>query len=626
MGGSLAWRSTTGKRDMFGMGASHRRLRDGGFLSSRALVALLAACIWAGVGGGLSAADQPESERPAASELFPEDTFFFVHVPDVPAARERFLNTSLGRLSMDPRMRPLVDHFYGSLGEAVSQLQDRIALSLGELLELPRKEAAFGVVSVEGERPALVVIIGADEQMPNARRMLEKGTGSLESSGRKRTEEEIGGVTIVRLDNEQRDPPRTDVAYFEKDGAVVAATNADVLRRILAAWNGEDDEDYEVLAGNPNYTAAMNRCSAEGTTPPDVMLFFDPIALIRAQAENDLGARLAVAAFTTLGVDGIAGLGATLTLDTARYDWVLQMQLNLDEPRAGAVKVVAFDDGSSAGPPSFVPPEVSDYTSLYWNFTQSYEELRTVFDSFRGEGAFAGWISGVVGRYAEIDVENDVIPALGSRVIILRTVERPVTLASDVQAWAFELKTPEKIEEALTKLSQTSAPDLMVNKRAYGGREYFELERIGAPARENAPPLPRPSVGLIDGYLVVATQPALYERLVRTSIDKTKSLADELDYKLVMSRLQRHAGEDKPAVMSFSRPSERLRMLYEIAGSQQMRSGMGRNPFIRQLGQAVDKHPLPPFSVVEQYLAPTGALMINEDTGIYYLGFGLKRN
>ena len=41
---------------------------------------------------------------------------------------------------------------------------------------------------------------------------------------------------------------------------------------------------------------------------------------------------------------------------------------------------------------------------------------------------------------------------------------------------------------------------------------------------------------------------------------------------------------------------------------------------------AMEANPLPPFSVLEQYFAPAGALMVDDETGLHYMSFTLRRN
>jgi hypothetical protein len=40
---------------------------------------------------------------------------------------------------------------------------------------------------------------------------------------------------------------------------------------------------------------------------------------------------------------------------------------------------------------------------------------------------------------------------------------------------------------------------------------------------------------------------------------------------------------------------------------------------------ALEKHALPPFEVIEQYLGPRGAVLVDDVSGLHYTGFTLRR-
>jgi hypothetical protein len=107
------------------------------------------------------------------------------------------------------------------------------------------------------------------------------------------------------------------------------------------------------------------------------------------------------------------------------------------------------------------------------------------------------------------------------------------------------------------------------------------------------------------------------------------SLADELDYKLIANKATRTAGAAQPGLLAFSRPEEGLRYLYELASAEQTRKRLAEagedNKFFRSIGGVLERNPLPPFSTLAKYIAPAGTAIINDDTGIHYVSFSLRR-
>ena len=107
------------------------------------------------------------------------------------------------------------------------------------------------------------------------------------------------------------------------------------------------------------------------------------------------------------------------------------------------------------------------------------------------------------------------------------------------------------------------------------------------------------------------------------------SLAEDLEYQLVISRLSRQPGGSNPSMIAFSRPEEQFRLWYEIATADSSRARLTEasvgNPVFQTLEKALGDNPLPPFSTLAKYLAPAGGIVTDEATGIHYIAFGMRR-
>ena len=72
-----------------------------------------------------------------------------------------------------------------------------------------------------------------------------------------------------------------------------------------------------------------------------------------------------------------------------------------------------------------------------------------------------------------------------------------------------------------------------------------------------------------------------------------------------------------------------MRYLYDLATSDRAKTMLQRqserNPFFKSVNSALEKHPLPPFSVIQKYLAPGGSMVVDDETGIHFMNFTLKR-
>ena len=72
-----------------------------------------------------------------------------------------------------------------------------------------------------------------------------------------------------------------------------------------------------------------------------------------------------------------------------------------------------------------------------------------------------------------------------------------------------------------------------------------------------------------------------------------------------------------------------MRFLYGLATGERTRQALGKraknNRFLKSLDSALKENPLPPFAVLQRYLAPGGALVVDDETGIHYTAFSLRR-
>ena len=159
--------------------------------------------------------------RPAASELLPEDTLGLVSIADTQDLAQRFMNTSLGLMSQDPQMKPVVDQLYGSMSELVASLQDKIGLSLPQIMNLPHGEITVAAVAVKDAKPGFILMFDAGEQIANARVLLERVVDEAVNKGAEKQELSLKETKITTLSG-----PETDfICFFDKDGTIVGGTN-----------------------------------------------------------------------------------------------------------------------------------------------------------------------------------------------------------------------------------------------------------------------------------------------------------------------------------------------------------------------------------------------------------------
>jgi hypothetical protein len=545
---------------------------------------------------------------PPASKLLPDRTVAFLTVTNAPDMARRFQNTALGRMSQDPQLQPLISHLYGSLGEFIGQFKDNIGVSLPELLSIPQGEVALAVVPVDEGPPAVVLVLDTGKRTAVARTLLTNVLGTT--------------LTIIN----PPDGPPIRIAWFEKEGTIVVGSNEEVVKEVLAAWSGQQSK---TLASNPKFSQIAARCRGARGEEPQLYWYADPIGLFRAMGQQSPGLQLALMMVLRLGIDGFQGVGGSWALDCGSLDEVVHTHLLLDNPRGGVLELIGLESGDNAAEP-WVPGDVASYTTLHWRIEATYKVIAKLWDSFRGEGSFANTFEQRISSAAGVDVAKEILPALDGRVTYVTWMERPITEESQVMLVALRLKNKEA-QEGVAKALQTvfKKNEQALKRVGAAGKEFYQVivpERGPGPRRGGPPEL---CFGVLENYLVITTRPSLYLKALATLDTPDESLQSAMDFKLVMSKISDRKGSAKPAAVIFQRPEEGYRAIYTmITGGESrenMRRSAERSGFMRTINSALEANPLPPFSVLERYLAPQGAYIIDDATGLHYSAFTLRR-
>ena len=583
-----------------------------------------AAVLAAGLAAALALAGMVRADQPSAPRLLPKTTVAYLSIPDVPDATERFMNTSTGRMSQDPQLKPLLKEVYASVAQLVDTLKDRIGLSLTEILAIPQGQITVALLTPDEAEPEWVLMLDTGDHLSRAQGLLDRVTDTVIQAGVERTQRKAHDTTIVVFEGVGGRDGR--LSYFEKDGTIVAATNVDVLEQILAVWNGEKGS---TLADNRKFTTIMSRCG-DPSQKPQMVWFADPIEFMRAIGRDDAGARVAVAMLPSLGLDGLSAVGGAWRMDVDEFDGVAHAHLLLEHPRDGVLEVIAFAPGDTT-PERWVPAAISSYMTARLDLDKAYKTLEKLVDSFQGDGALAASIETRFNQPLGFDLREDLLAGLTGRVTVVNWIERPVTIQSSANLIAFELKKDAEVDKVLEKIQARFSGALVAE--SYAGSHYYEISpprllerRAQASPGEIVPNLP--CFGIVDRSLIIADRDAFFKKVALTAKESTDKLADAVDYKLITAKLARQSGGSAPVMVAFSRPEEGMRFMYDLANADRTRQFLGRqaesNPFLKSLNSTLESHPLPPFAVLEQYLAPSGGLVLEDETGLHYIGFALK--
>ena len=563
------------------------------------------------------------AERPPAARVLPHSTLAMASITNASELVDKFMKTSMGRMTQDPQLKPLLDQLFAVALESAGELEEQLGLSITDILSIPQGELTLALVATEEGPSAIVVLIDTGDHLSKAQILLKRGTKAMEDSNRERSEETVSGTKIISYAG--AGPDGQDLAYFEKDSTIVAGTNIDVLKTMLTLWNrGEADS----LADNQEFAAIMQRCGGMDDEPPQIIAFADPIAIFRLIVREGDGSPLVLSMLPVLGLDGLTGVGGSIFLDAGQFDSIMHLHVGLRSPRAGVLKMIALKSGD-VKPEDWVPADVAHYSTLHWDFQKTFDNLASVYDAINGEGALAGELEREFLGPTGIKLEEDILQSLDGRVTILTRIEHG---ASFGRAQGFlagvKLADVEAIEKVLDKLTELAGEGL--EKKKFGNSEYYQPkipEFFNEMPEDQRPQMP--CFGILDDYFLASNHATLFQKALSTAAGGGKSLSDELDFKLIASKIRRQAGATKPGMISFDRPEEAMRFLYDLATGDAATAGLSQiaenNPFFKGVNKALEDNPLPPFSVLRQYLAPSGAMVVDDETGIHYSAFSLRR-
>jgi hypothetical protein len=564
-----------------------------------------------------------QADRPGAPRLLPEKTLAVIRVTDAPTLVERFKQTALGRIVKDEQMRPLVEGLYGSVENAWKQIEDRVGLPLRDLLKIPQGEICVAFVALPEQPPGLVAIIDVKDQLPAAYKLLGRGEEALLDNSGSKVEEKLADQPVSVYTG----PGGNQILLHEREGALVFANTRPLMEYLLKSWAGTAVDDkgkaLKTLADNISYNAIMSRCAGSVDDPPQITYFVDPVEMVRTLARGTPGAA-GLALIPVLGLDGVKGVGGSMTFATGEYDDVQHLHVLLDNPRAGVVELFAMKSGDVT-PESWIPPDVITYNTLNWDFQLTFDKAAGLYNSLTAENEFQIEVQRRVSERLGVDFEKNVLPAMEGRVTFAQWVQKPVRINSITMLVGLKLKDAKAFEPTLQKVFDKYKDNL--EKQFYGGTTYWKVKL--PEGRRGAIREPEFCLAILGDYLIGTDSFAALQAAINTHNDPTRRLASELDYKLIASKIKRQIGGDAPGLVQFARPEEGLRFWYDMAMAEDTRNLLARgaenNPFFQDVEKSLKDNPLPPFSVLAKYLAPSGSMMTNDETGYHMMSFTLKR-
>ncbi len=563
------------------------------------------------------------AERPTAPKLLPKNTLVYVRVANSRELADAFMATASGKLGKDENLQPLFSHLYSSASQAFTEVEERIGVSLTELLRIPQGELCFAVVGQETGRPAIVFLIEVGDQAEVARRLLNFIESEAKNNGGSISNQDVSGTQVNIIDG-----PDGRVSYCEREGVVLFSSDVDLMKEMLGVWDG--DEGAETFAENRQFTSIMRRSAGTKDERPQITFFVDPIELFRNLSRDNFGAQATLALLPSLGLDGVKSAGGSLIFATEDFDSITHIHIMLDNPRKGVLEMLALESGDTT-PEDWVPKDAASYMTVNWDLQKTVDAFEKIYDKIRGEGAFADDLKRRMSDPTGIDVEEEILAKLGNRMTHVSWFEKQARVNSGTNLIGVKLSDPSGLKKTVEGLINKFALEEST-KRTYRGTTYYEFQPRRRPPQnldESLVRQPSPCIAVVGDYMLFSDSTECLKAAIANKKNPSNSLAEELDYKLIASKIEHLAGSAQPSMIAFQRPEESMRSFYDLATSpntrRRLEEAAQNQPFFRALNDALKENPLPPFSQLAKYLAPGGGILISDETGIHYTTFGLKR-
>lgn len=549
-----------------------------------------------------------EDEAVPTDRLLPPDVSVYVSVPDVDELKARWAKTAFGQLTQDSSFEPFKAEITKALEGVSSAIEQELGVSLKDLLQVPSGEFAFAVLTPPGKKMSAVMFLDFGDNEKTVDSLMEKAEKALEENGAESSDEEIDGtqITTWTFKKEGNDKPN-QLVYFLKDTMIVAASDLDTAKAVLARWDGKHSDTF---ADNDNYNLILEKCSTDDEDGLFVW-YVNPMGLIQAAisqvAAQNPQAALAMGFLDPLGITALKALGGSADMATENFDAVTKTFLVIEQPTKGLMNVFQFP-AIEQKPPKWVSANASAWFSLNWDVTGAYAAIEAIFDMFSGPGQFAAKIDQLAQQEGgpKVHLKKDIIDVISGRIQVVMEPgkKKDDEPAQDRVVVAFGLKDAKKFQTTLTKL--TKLPGFPGQTREFKGSTIIEFE-----VPDFTGSLEPKMAGLAIGQdqLMFSNDVTAVEAMLRGDTD-SEALVDSPAYKAIAEHLPA-----KTSIVSFSRNDSQIEALWDMA------KGGQAGAFLPQ----IDFSKLPEFDTVKKYLTPNGGYSVPDKKGVLIVSFGTKK-
>ena len=566
------------------------------------------------------------AQRPSAPKLLPYNTVAYLRIADLQETKDKLNQTSLGKITNNEQVQSITSQLFDEILLAYPEIEETVGVPLDELLELPQGEVAIALAATDTGTLMFFVLVDIGDNIATAEKVLEKFDEAHLAGGGTVETETVGATEVTVYGSATED----DLELFIKDNTIVFTTNRLLTEHVVTTWEGTALAEQRTLSQNRKFTAIMRQSVGSDEARPQISWFFDPITLVTAATQDNFQAQAVLAFLPTLGLDGFQALGGSAILAPDGFDSISHFHIALATPRRGILDLLTFGSGEGT-PESFVPDDVSSYMTLYWNIDEAYDNLEVLVDTILGEGGFDTRVAVPFKEAVNVDLREDIIESLGGRFTLATWVEPPARLNSGAMLAAIQLTDTTVVTKLLADVT-SSLP--IIQEASHNNTSYYRVDIPTSPGQE-APITPfgqlrspTPCFGIVGDYLLASDSEKFFQHAIDTHVRGDNLLADSDDFKLVALNIKDQLRDKNPAMIAFSQPQEQFKLLFDLVDSDDTRNFLSDNAeegaFFGILNRVLNDNDLPDLEELTGHLTPSGAVMIDTETGIHLISFTLK--
>ncbi len=579
------------------------------------------ACLFAGQ--SLQAADATPSDK-----LLPPNVYGYASFPSLSEMKASFKKSLGHELLTDKAFADFRVDIEKKIAELSTQVEKNLGVSLKDLADIPSGEIAFAFLQTSEGNPALLGLLDFGKNRKTVDKLINQAITSIKKNENvTASEENVDGTKIQIYTKGEQDEDdesgkmKDQFAYFIKDSVFVIGSSSEVLKDVLARWDGKHEETF---AQNEIYQHIMKQCQTEGRAS-HIKWYIEPLGLFRnaatAAGQMNQQLQMGMAMLPMFGITKFKAVGGSIDDGGEKFESMSRTMAYVDLPADGLLKLFVCP-AITLAPPQWVKSNVVGYVSVNWDIDGAFDAARTMVDNFQGPGTFDKQIDRVaeLPNGPKIHLKKDFADILNGKFhfVSYAPTEKEVNLKTLTNQTpqilvALGLKDSDKMQAVLNKL--VKLPNFPGETRQFKDVSIYEIpfpniRGIGG----NQANAPKFAFCVAKGFLFLTSNVKGLESIIRGNNDQ-QALVDSEAYKRVVAGFP-----EKTSMITYQRQEEQLKMYWKLSKSEDLQKMIDESPL-----KGIHLNKLPPFEAIQKYLTENGGFVVPNKNGFIMTNFVVKK-